>query len=63
MQILLHSAVADLDLHCLFWHVLQNFRVNKGVVGCCEGVMYHKSLGLPTDIGLQLSKACYPCSR
>ena len=25
--------------------------------------MYLISLGRPTDIGLQLSKACYPCSR
>ena len=30
-----------------------------GVVGWCEGVMYLKS----NDIGLQLGKACYPCSR
>ena len=28
-----------------------------------RGVMYLASLGRPTDIGLQLSKACYPCSR
>ena len=33
------------------------------VVGWCEGVMYLTSLGRPTDIGLQLGKACYPCSR
>ena len=32
-------------------------------VGWCEGVMYLMSLGRPTDIGLQLGKACYPCSR
>ena len=37
--------------------------VQAGVVGWCEGVMYHASLGLPADIGLQLGKACYPCSR
>ena len=40
----------DLDLHC-------------EVVGCGEGVMYLASPGLPADIGLHLSKACYPCSR
>ena len=28
-----------------------------------EGVVYLLSLGRPTDIGLQLDKACYPCSR
>ena len=33
-----------------------------GVVGWCEGVMYLMSLGRPADIGLQLGKACYPCS-
>ena len=32
------------------------------VVGWCEGAMYLTSLGRPTDIGLQLGKACYPCS-
>ena len=35
----------------------------EGVVGCGEGVVYLASLGHPTDIGLQLGKACYPCSR
>ena len=32
-------------------------------VGWCEGVVYLTSPGRPTDIGLQLGKACYPCSR
>ena len=35
----------------------------QGVVGWCEGVVYLMSPGRPTDIGLQLGKACYPCSR
>ena len=35
---------------------------HKGVVGWCEGAVYLTSLGRPTDIGLQLGKACYPCS-
>ena len=35
---------------------------SKGVVGWCEGAVYLASLGRPTDIGLQLGKACYPCS-
>ena len=35
---------------------------SKGVVGWCEGAVYLTSLVLPTDIGLQLGKACYPCS-
>ena len=35
----------------------------KGVVGCGEGVVYLTSPGCPADIGLQLGKACYPCSK
>ena len=35
----------------------------EGVVGWCEGVIYLVSPGRPTDIGLQLGKACYPCRR
>ena len=34
-----------------------------GKVGCGKGVMYLKSSKRPTDVGLQLGKACYPCSR
>ena len=34
----------------------------SGVVGWCEGAVYLTSPGRPTDIGLQLGKACYPCS-
>ena len=34
-----------------------------GVVRWCEGVVYLTSPGCPTDTGLQLGKACYPCSR
>ena len=34
-----------------------------GLAGWCEGVVYLTSLGRPTDIGLQLGKANYPCSR
>ena len=33
-----------------------------GVVGWCESAVYLTSLGRLTDIGLQLGKACYPCS-
>ena len=32
------------------------------VVGCGEAVVYITLPGRPTDIGLQLGKACYPCS-
>ena len=39
------------------------FENPEGVVGCGEGVVYLTSLGRPADIGLQLGKACYPCSR
>ena len=38
-------------------------RYDDGVVEWCEGVVYLTSQGYPTDIGLQLGKACYPCSR
>ena len=62
----------------MFFFFNQNFLVHiflflhVGLVGWWEGVMYltslgHQtfltSLGHPTDIGLQLGKACYPCSR
>ena len=40
--------------------IIQNI---YGVVGWCEGVMYLMSPERPADIGLQLGKACYPCSR
>ena len=39
-----------------------NFDLSVGVVGWCEGAVYLTSPGRPTDIGLQLGKACYPCS-
>ena len=32
------------------------------VVGWCEGAVYLTSPGRPTDMGVQLGKACYPCS-
>ena len=38
-------------------------RIGSGVVGCDEGVGYLVSQGRPTDIGFQLAKTCYPCSR
>ena len=34
-----------------------------GIVRCGEGVLYLRSQGRPTEIGLQLGNACYPCSR
>ena len=65
----------DLDLHCLKMQDISGFsrtRVKRlfllillmevGVVGWCEGAVYLRSPGRPTDIGLQLGKACYPCS-
>ena len=37
------------------------FVVILGVVGCGEGIVYLTSPERPTDIGLQLGKACYIC--
>ena len=39
------------------------FLIKAGVVGWCEGAVYLTSPGCPADIGLQLGKACYSCSR
>ena len=38
-------------------------KATSGVVGWCKGVMHFMYAGHPTDIGLQLGKACYPCRR
>ena len=39
-------------------------RESEGVwVGRGKGVMYFASPGRPNEIGLQMGKACYPCSR
>ena len=46
----------------LSWTYRSYVRIILGVVGWCEGAVYLTSLGRPTDIGLQLGKACYPCS-
>ena len=46
----------------IFWSVVYSVIVDLGVVRWCEGVMYLMSPGHPADIGLQLGKACYPCS-
>ena len=43
----------------LSWRLIKKY---FGVVGWWEGAVYLTSLGRPTDIGLQLGKACYPCS-
>ena len=44
--------------------IVRLYKTNRPrVVGWCEGVVYLMSPGRPNDIGLQLGKACYPCSR
>ena len=52
--------------HCMYFgkscdptKVFNTIHIFKGVFGWCEGVMYLVSPGRPTDIGLQLGKACY----
>ena len=47
-------------LYSLFSPTLSSISFGGGRVG--EGAVYLTSLGRPTDIGLQLGKACYPCS-
>ena len=46
-----------------FIHFEHSLHHLLGVVGWCEGVVYLTSQGRPTDISLQLGKACYPCGR
>ena len=48
---------------CKPWSDSILIRGHSGVVGCGEGVVCLTSLGRPTDTGLQLGKACCPCSR
>ena len=45
-------------LYYLFYHFSP-----FGVIGCGKSVVCLMSLGRLADIGLQLGKACYPCSR
>ena len=51
---------------CLLQFCLVLLSVNivskRRPLGWCEGAVYLTSPGRPTDIGLQLGKACYPCS-
>ena len=42
---------------------LHGFSARDGGGWCGESVVYLTSPGRPTDTGLQLGKACYPCSR
>ena len=51
--------MVKLDSRALMCYFIKSL---KGVVGWCEGAVYLTSLRRPTDIGLQLGKACYPCS-
>ena len=44
-------------------HDFYGHSAQPGGVGWCKGVVYLVSPGRPTEIDLQLGKACYPCSR
>ena len=46
-----------------YYCINTNYQFVKGVVGSGNGVVYLTSPGRLTEIGLQLGKACYPCSR
>ena len=66
-QIAPHRLLCESAIYSCFTQVsglwpLGLFFIVTGVVGWCEGAVYLPSLGRPTDIGLQLGKACYPCS-
>ena len=50
-------------LYFTFFFFFFFFFFLQGVVGSGNGVVYLTSPGRPTEIGLQLGKACYPCSR
>ena len=54
--------LTDAYLHVPIHHQSRKYLRFVGVVGWCEGAVYLTSPGRPTDIGLQLGKACYPCS-
>ena len=62
MQMSNKVPVKTAHMHMLIWAFVVPIS-GVGVVGCGEGVVYLTSPGHPTDIGLQLAKACYPCSR
>ena len=58
----------NFHLRMTTWININGFSPNlicvfTGVVGWCESVVYLTPPGRSTDIGLQLGKACYPCSR
>ena len=53
----------DYGIPRTFTFLIKTFAQSAGVVGCGKGVVYLTSPGRPTDIGLQLGKACCPCSR
>ena len=65
-----HPTACKISVSLSFLNWIKNemmfYRISRlmlvGVVGWCEGAVYLTSLGRPTDIGLQLGKACYPCS-
>ena len=54
--------ISDILIQISYKSILDILYPILGVVGWCEGAVYLTSLGRPTDIGLQLGKACYPCS-
>ena len=63
LQFIYTNSFLKKDGHQAFYRInIQRNKVKVIVVGWCEGPVYLTSLGRPTDIGLQLGKACYPCS-
>ena len=58
-----HEIISVIILFLSPIRVEQMSITGMGVVRWCEGVLYLMSPGRPAGIGLQLGRACYPCSR
>ena len=62
IESLVYSKAAFIDMRKISYRE-EILLYSPGVVGRGKDVVYLASSGRPTDIGLQLGKAYYPCSR
>ena len=58
----LFAYTTKLPLHVVLLKFIHKFQGGSSVAIFFLCVAYLTSPGRPTDIGLQLSKACYPCT-